>query len=78
MGRLLLRALPPALPWALLAAGVTALVIAPAFTVIGGLLTWLLLFTAYPPFLLVMYGGAGAGTAAWRRAAAAAPLPCWR
>lgn len=78
-GRLLLRALLPTAPWALLAALVTALVIAPAFTVIGGLLTWLLLFTAYPLFLLVLYGGAGAGAAAWRRVeVAAAPLPRWR
>lgn len=71
------RAMRRAVWGALAVAAVTALVVAPSFTVIGGLLTLLLLFTGYPLFLLVAYGllgwlaGAGLG-------AEAAPLPRWR
>ena len=48
--------------------------IAPAFTVYGGLLTLLLLVTAHPAFLLPAYGLVG-GFAAARLRAEAAPLP---
>jgi hypothetical protein len=69
----------PAAPGALVMAVITALVIAPAFTLIGGLLTWLFLFTVYPVLLLVGYCAVGWSAAAWLRTEAEAePLPRWR
>lgn len=61
----------------LVVAVVSVLVVLPAFTLIGGLLTLFLLATAYPIFLLGSYLFAG-WHAARHLGAAAAPLPRWR
>lgn len=56
---------------------VSALVILPSFTVIGGLITLFLLASAYPLFLLGSYLFAG-WHAAKHLGVVAAPLPRWR